>query len=82
MNALKIFSFLFFLCWFNQSIVAQETTTKEKVLVFKHKEKDRYRYIKQDKRIKFWVYGQDEKIKGRLDEVRDNTIVVNGEEFN
>ncbi|MEA3496811.1 MAG: hypothetical protein U9R42_12360 [Bacteroidota bacterium] len=64
---------------FNQTeIFAQQN---EKVLVIKHKTKDKAKYLKQGKRIIYWKYDDNKKHKGKLDSLGNNSIFVNDDEI-
>ncbi|NLJ06792.1 MAG: hypothetical protein GX437_03875 [Sphingobacteriales bacterium] len=57
---------------------AQIEIPQDTILVFIHKSKDKQKFIKQNKKITYWVKGDKSKNKGRIEQITEEGIVING----
>lgn len=53
----------------------------QNVLLIQHKWKNRVKYMKEGKRVVYWITDDEAKYKGRLDTIKDSSLVIKGQEF-
>ncbi|PLX03151.1 MAG: hypothetical protein C0594_10870 [Marinilabiliales bacterium] len=76
-----ILIFLFSLLIIEIGYAQSERDYSNDFLAIKHQQKQKVKFMKAGKKINFWLYGDDEKHKGKFRVKDENTIVVDSIEF-
>ncbi|MFC2114399.1 hypothetical protein ACFLRI_03525, partial [Bacteroidota bacterium] len=61
--------------------ISQVDNSTDTILVFTHKSKKKQKFVKNGKKITYWLVGYGNKNKGRLQHITDSTVVINGNEY-
>lgn len=77
---------ILFICIFvfsigHSSLFAQDEIINDTILLLTHAEKGKTKFIKEGKKIKYWLVEGNEKNKGRLERINDSSLVINGIEY-
>jgi len=59
-------------------VFSQEVMPVDTVLMFVHKTKAKNKFINENKKITYWLKDENEKQKGRLQDIQDSFLIIDG----
>jgi len=72
------FTAIFVFLLFNPTFIIAQNVPMDTILLFSHKFKDKQKFVKDHKKISYWVINENNKKKGRIDSIADSFLIIDG----